>query len=319
MNALVPLASALGLGVLAGTRLYLTVFVVGLLVRFDLLALPLAWRHASALGDTRILILAGLGCAIEFVADKIPWVDSLWDTVHTVIRPVGAALVAASLFSGLDPVYQVALVLLAGGMAFTGHSAKAATRLAVNHSPEPFSNVALSLGEDAASAGALYLLVKHPWLLATAALIFLALFAWLAPRIYRALRAELTALRALWRHWLGRAREPEVTAEDERLLKEMTGGGHAPVVFAAIGTADVRELRNRVGKLFLLDDQAVFLARRWGRRVDRKIGRVVSLEVRRRVLSDELALAGADGRRIRFDLLAGQMERARAEADRYRR
>ena len=94
-------------------------------------------------------------------------------------------------------MYQVLLVLLAGGVAFTGHAAKAATRLAVNHSPEPFSNVAVSLAEDAAVGGGLYLLVKHPWVMAGIAAGFLLLFAWLAPRVFRALRAEWTTFGAL--------------------------------------------------------------------------------------------------------------------------
>ena len=93
-----PLASALGLGMLAGARLYATVFAVGLLLRFNWVTLPTAWQHASVLADTRVLIVAGIACAIEFVADKIPWVDSAWDSIHTFIRPIGAALMASSTF-----------------------------------------------------------------------------------------------------------------------------------------------------------------------------------------------------------------------------
>ena len=168
-----PLASALGLGMLAGARLYATVFAVGLLLRFNWVALPPAWQHASVLADTRVLIVAGIACAVEFVADKIPWVDSAWDSIHTFIRPIGAALMASSLLSNVQPAYQVVLFLLAGGMALSGHSAKAATRLALNHSPEPFTNLALSLGEDAFVAGGLYMVVKHPWVMAVIALRFL--------------------------------------------------------------------------------------------------------------------------------------------------
>jgi len=124
-------------------------------------------------------------------------VDSAWDSIHTFIRPIGAALLTSSLFSNLEPVYQVLLFLLAGGVALSGHSAKAATRLAVNHSPAPFSNIALSLVEDTFVAGGLYMLVKHPWIMAGIVLAFLALFAWLAPRIYRALRAGWRAFGAL--------------------------------------------------------------------------------------------------------------------------
>ena len=206
MDTLSPVASALGLGMLAGIRLYATVLVVGLLLRFGRFPLPPAWHHASVLADTRVLVVAGIACAIEFIADKIPWVDSAWDSIQTVIRPIGAVLLASSLFSNLDPAYQVLLFLLAGGVALTGHSAKATLRLAVNHSPEPFSNIALSLVEDTSVAGGLYLLVMHPWVMAGIALIFLALFAWLAPRIYRTLRAQWALVEALVRNGIGAGR-----------------------------------------------------------------------------------------------------------------
>ena len=148
MDDLLPLASALGLGLLAGARLYATIFAVGMLLRFEWITLPVAWQHASVLADTRVLIVSGAACAIEFIADKIAWVDTAWDSIHIFIRPIGAVLLTSSLFSNLEPVYKVILFLLAGGVALSGHSAKAATRLAVNHSPEPFSNVAVSLVED---------------------------------------------------------------------------------------------------------------------------------------------------------------------------
>src|SRR5512134_447697 len=196
MDTLMPLASALGLGMLAGARLYATVFAVGLLLRLDWIAVPAAWQQTSVLADTRVLVASGIACALEFIADKIPWVDSAWDSIHTFLRPIGAVLVTSSLFSNLEPAYQVLLFLLAGGVAFSGHSAKAATRFAVNHSPEPFTNVAVSLAEDAFVAGGLYMLVKHPWVMAGIVLVFLALFAWLAPRVFRALRAEWAALTA---------------------------------------------------------------------------------------------------------------------------
>jgi hypothetical protein len=318
MDTLIPLASALGLGFLAGARLYATVFAVGLLLRLQWMAPPAGWQHASALADTRILVLSGIACAIEFIADKIPWLDSAWDSIHTFIRPIGAVLVASSLFSGLDPVYQVALVLLAGGMAFSGHSAKAATRLLVNHSPEPFSNVALSLGEDALVAGGLYLLVKHPWALAAGALLFLALFAWLAPRIYRAIRAECTALAAILRHRCGEARKPVLSAAQQSRLSGSFRGRAPRQVFSAIATADLKGLRHAVGTLCLFENEAAFLSRRWGRPVERGFGPLTGIEAHRRLLLDELVLIAADGNRARFDLPAGQLEDARAEAARYR-
>lgn len=243
MDKWFPLASALGLGMLAGARLYATVLTVGLLIRFGWIAVPAAWRDAAALADTRVLIAAGLACAVEFVADKIPWVDSAWDSLHSFIRPIGAALLTSSLFATLDPAYQVLLFLVAGGAALSGHSAKAATRLAVNHSPEPLSNFVVSLAEDAAVLGGLYLLVKHPWILAAIALALLSLIAWLAPRIYRSLRAEWTILGALLRKWFGVARRIELHPAEQPWLAEHGKGrpvGRPLAVIASAGAGAVR-------------------------------------------------------------------------------
>jgi hypothetical protein len=317
MDTLMPLASSLGLGMLAGARLYATVFAIGLLLRFEWITLPAAWQHASVLADTRVLIAAGIACAIEFIADKIPWVDSIWDSVHTFIRPIGAALMTSSLFSNLEPAYKVVLFLMAGGMAFSGHSAKAATRLAVNHSPEPFSNLALSLGEDAFVAGGIYMLVKHPWAMAAIALGFLGVFAWLAPLAYRALRAEWTAFGALLRKWAGKVRQPQFTSIPEPWTARCSETQAPRRVFDVIATADLKGHRNAIGTLCLTGHEAVFFTRRWRRRVERKIGPLVAIEPKKGFLLDELVLVGADGLRVTFDLLAGQFENARDEAIRY--
>ena len=308
-----PLASALGLGMLAGARLYATVLAVGLMLRFDWITLPAAWQHASVLADTRVLIAAGVACAIEFVADKIPWVDSAWDSVHTFIRPIGAALLTSSLFSNLEPVYQLLLLLLAGSVALSGHSAKAATRLAVNHSPEPFSNVAVSLVEDGLVAGGLYVLVKHPWVMAGIVLVFLALFAWLAPRIYRALRAEWITFSALLRSWFGKVRKPQLTSAQQQWLSEHSSDQAPRRLFAAIATADMKGLSNFVGTLCLSDREAVFFSRKWGRLVARQISPLLSFETREKFLLDELVLTTEGGARTQFDLLAGQLESALIE------
>jgi len=314
MDVLTPLASALGLGVLAGARLYATVFAVGLLLRLHWIALPSAWQHASVLSDTPVLILSGAACVIEFLADKIPWLDSAWDAVHTFIRPIGAVLLTSSLFGDVPPLYKMLLFLLAGGVALSGHSVKAATRLAVNHSPEPFTNVALSLGEDAFVAGGLYLLVKHPWVLAAIALAVVALAAWLMPRIYRALRAEMAAFRACVRKWRGEVENPRLTQQQEEWVARNCAG-RVRRLFAVIATGDLNGCRNAIGTLCLAGNDAVFFSQRWRRTVERKTGPLMAIEAKRGLLVDRLVLVGADGKRIRFDLLAGQVDRARDEAE----
>jgi hypothetical protein len=206
------------------------------------------------------------------------------------------------------------LFLLAGGMAFSGHSAKAATRLAVNHSPEPFSNIALSLGEDVFVAGGLYMLVKHPWVMAGIAIGFLVLVAWLAPRIYRALGAEKAALFTLLRYWAGEARQPQLDSVQERWLAEHSFVDKPRRLFAVIANGDVKVPRNAVGTLCLTGTEAVFFFRRWRRPVEKEIGPIVAIEPKRGFLVDGLVLLGVDGQRTRFDLLAGQLEKARDEA-----
>jgi hypothetical protein len=317
METLLPLASALGLGMLAGARLYATVLAVGLLLRLEWVSLPAPWQHASVLTDTRVLVVAGVACVIEFVADKIPWVDSAWDSIHTFIRPIGAALLTSSLFSNVDPVYRVLLFLLAGGVALSGHSAKAATRLAVNHSPEPFTNLVVSLAEDAAVPAGVYLLVKHPWIMAGIALVFLSLFAWLAPKIYRALRAEWTTFGALVRSWFGETRKAQLRPDEQRWLEEHWKDRAPRQWFAVIASADLKSLRNRVGTLCLAGSAAVFFTRKWGRLVARQIEPLASIEVEDGLLVDEVVLVTAHGLRKRLTLLAGQLESAREEVKRY--
>lgn len=310
MESFAPLASALGLGLLAGARLYATVFAIGLALRLEWITVPTTWQHASVLADTRVLIASGIACVIEFIADKIPWVDSAWDSVHTFIRPIGAALVASSLFSNLSPAHQVLLFLLAGGVAFTGHSAKAATRLAVNHSPEPFSNVAVSLTEDAFVAGGLYLLLEHPWVAAGIAVAFLLLFALLAPPIFRALRAEWTALKAAAGSLFGTSPEPSLSEANNRWLDANYPGRQQGLLFSVIATCDVKGMRNAHGTLCIVGPDAVFFTRRWFRPVRRVIGRVVGSETREGLLVDRLILTLAEGARVNFSLPAGQIDKA---------
>jgi hypothetical protein len=156
------LGSALGLGWLAGIRLYATVLAVGLALRFHLLHLSAGMEHLNVLADWRVLTVAGIAFVAEFFADKIPYLDSAWDAVHTFIRPVGAAVLAATALGDLDPALRTSLAILVGGVALTSHSGKAATRAIVNHSPEPFSNVALSFLEDAIVPAGVWLATAHP-------------------------------------------------------------------------------------------------------------------------------------------------------------
>src|SRR2546428_9931661 len=153
MEKLSLLGVALGLACLAGINLYLTVFVTGLAIHFHLITLAAAYQSLEVLGEPVIIIISGILYLLEFFADKIPWLDSAWDAVHTVIRPIGGALLAVQVLGHPSPAFTVIVTLLAGGTSLVTHTAKAATCLATNTSPEPFSNIGLSLGEDAAVPG----------------------------------------------------------------------------------------------------------------------------------------------------------------------
>src|SRR5581483_8845580 len=147
LAATIPFAFASGLNV------YATVAVLGLASHYHLVTLPDQFRAF----DHPVVIAAAIAMyLVEFVADKIPWVDSLWDAVHTVVRPVGGALVAVSALGDASPTAQALAALLGGSVAMTTHLTKAGARAAANTSPEPFSNWALSLLEDAFAVGLSY-------------------------------------------------------------------------------------------------------------------------------------------------------------------
>lgn len=189
----------MGLALASGVRLYSTILAVGLGIRFGFLDIPARLGHLSVLAETPVLVIAGLIYVVEFVADKIPWVDTLWDTVHTFIRPLGAAIIAATALGSVDPGVRLAAVLLSGAVAFSGHAAKAGTRLAVNQSPEPFSNIGLSLAEDGLVAGGVWLAFAHPLVALSVVLIALALIVWLLPKVIRLFRRQAQRIRGLFR------------------------------------------------------------------------------------------------------------------------
>jgi Domain of unknown function (DUF4126) len=142
------LAFALGAGSLAGVNLYLTTFLTGIVLRFKWLQLHESFSSLEVLSSDAVLITSAALYLIEFFADKIPWIDSIWDTLHTLIRPLGGALLAYSSLGQVDTNLQVIGALLAGSLALSTHTLKTTSRLAINHSPEPFSNIIVSILED---------------------------------------------------------------------------------------------------------------------------------------------------------------------------
>ncbi len=189
MDTLQLLGSTFGLSFLAGVRLYATILALGLGIRFGLFHLPAALHGLEVLAHPAVLILAGVAYLAEFVSDKIPWFDSLWDSVHTFIRPIGAALLGAAALGDMDPALRVGLAIVCGGIALTSHASKAATRVVANHSPEPFSNIALSLAGDVAAPAGVWVAMNHPVVALVAVICALVVIAFLARFIAKKFRS----------------------------------------------------------------------------------------------------------------------------------
>jgi hypothetical protein len=162
MGAVQLIGVAASLSLLAGWRLYACIVAAGLAMRFGLLQLPQQVHALDVLANPWVIGVAAVGAVAELFADKVMWLDSLWDGVHTLIRPLGGALLAMAVVDPADPTWQVVVFLLGGGAALLSHGAKAGARAVVNTSPEPVSNIVASTAEDVLSAGGLWLALAHP-------------------------------------------------------------------------------------------------------------------------------------------------------------
>ena len=188
MDAVELIALASSISLLAGWRLYLVTLVTGLAMKIGWIALPDQLHALDVLASNWILAIAALGTLAEFFADKIAWVDSAWDAIHSVVRPLGGALLSLAIIDAGDPGWQVASFLLGGAAAFTAHAGKAGARTLVNASPEPFSNIAVSTAEDVTTAGLLALAIANPIAAALIAAILVILSLWLVLAARRALK-----------------------------------------------------------------------------------------------------------------------------------
>ncbi|WP_296678433.1 DUF4126 domain-containing protein [Novosphingobium sp.] len=173
---------------LAGWRLYLCVLATGLAMRFGVLPLPEHLASLQVLANPWVMGVAGLAAFLEFFADKVIWLDTIWDTIHTLIRPLGGALLALAVVDPSDPATQAIAFILGGGASLLAHGGKASARAVVNTSPEPFSNVAVSAVEDVATTGLLYLAYSHPVVAGMVAFVLLVLAVALMVIAWRVLR-----------------------------------------------------------------------------------------------------------------------------------
>lgn len=190
------LSLALGTAWTSGINLYATVTVLGLLQKFGATKLP---GGLEVLDNWVIIGVAGGLFIVEFVADKVPYVDSVWDVIHTFIRIPAGAIVAYAATTDLDPSITVTATLLGGGLAFASHGTKAAARVGANFSPEPVSNWLLSLIEDVIAIVGAILAVFAPMIIAGILIIFVLFFLWFFPKVFRAVRKLFRAVAAFFR------------------------------------------------------------------------------------------------------------------------
>lgn len=185
MDVITTLGRTLGFSLAAGVNLYATVAILGLAARFGWVNLP---EQYQAFNNDWLIGAAVVMYLLEFFADKVPYVDTLWDIVHTAIRPVGGALIAVTTLGDASPGTQALIALLGGTVAASSHLTKTSTRAAANASPEPFSNWFLSLGEDVFVVGLGYLAMAHPLAALIVGTVLLAVIASFAVVIIRTVR-----------------------------------------------------------------------------------------------------------------------------------
>ncbi len=320
MHTLETLCTALGFATLSGLNLYLVVFVAGLSIQQGWVDISTTYPDLAILGDPVVVTLAGVLFCLQFFSDKVPWVDSLWDSVHTLIRPVGGALLAITTLGPTNPVFEVSIGLLAGGASLVVHNFKAGTRLVLNASPEPVSNIVASVSEDAAVLAGLGLMYVHPLVAALLFLGFIGASLYLTPKLFRRVKAFFW----LWTHKLlsfGVSGERELsnaglTASEIQKLSLALGGRKAdpewstPVV---IGRA--KRFPGFVSMTFgriIVESSCPgvihFVGRSWWRHYHVKFA-LAGLEIIRehRFLSEDVVFFDTeDGRRLVFKLAANR-------------
>lgn len=186
MDPISSIALASGLSWASGFRLYATVFIVGLLAKFSMVALP---DSLSILSHPAVLWTAGILAMIEFIADKVPYIDSAWDSIQTFIRIPLGALLAMGAMNSSDPIIATVAALVGGSITGMTHATKTGSRALINTSPEPVSNVATSVAEDTVWLAGGWLALVHPSVFIGVLLIFIMLMLWLLPKLWRGIKS----------------------------------------------------------------------------------------------------------------------------------
>jgi len=192
MGTIESLSLAMGTAWTSGINLYATVAALGIANRLEMIHLP---PNLEVLSHPGVIAIACIMYVIEFVADKVPYVDTGWDILHTFIRVPAGAILAARSLGDMNPALELMALLGGGAIALAAHGTKATARLAINASPEPFSNWVASFTEDITVLGGVWLMFNHPIVMMILVSAFLALIVWLIPKIFRLAKRGFQALR----------------------------------------------------------------------------------------------------------------------------
>jgi hypothetical protein len=201
----------MGVAWASGINLYAAILVLGLLGATGNMTLP---PDLEILAHPAVIAAAGLMYLVEFVADKMPGVDTGWDTVHTFIRIPAGALLAAGAVGEVNPAIALAAAIVGGGIAAGTHATKSGTRVIINTSPEPFSNWVASLVEDFVVIAGLWTALNYPWLFIGLLIVFIILMIWLLPKLWRGIKKVFAFVARLFGHKTG-----DVVAQDDRPIE----------------------------------------------------------------------------------------------------
>ena len=288
------LISSLGLSFASGVNLYATILVVGVAQRYGFIEnLP---GPLQAFSNPWILGIAGCLYAVEFLVDKFPFVATVWDAVHTLIRPLGGALIALAAAHEMSPLGQAAAMLVGGSVALGTHSTKAGFRMLANTAPEPTTHSLISVAEDLGVFGLAMLALTYPWLALGVMIACVGILAYLAPTIWRMLRFLLSCT---W-GWLAAAfgMLPHQSREAPQWLKNQLVKDHVPLervrIYRAFSRTNAGGPRYGIGFLTLAGDDVLFAREGMFRNTLQRLGPADSLSVRGGAVCD--TVVSRDGR-----------------------
>lgn len=217
------LALSMGAAWASGINLYAALVMMGLMGASGNMVLP---EQLQILSNPLVIGAAGLMYMVEFVADKMPGVDTAWDSLHTFIRIPAGAMLAAGAVGELAPAVELAAAIIGGGVAATSHVTKAGSRVLINTSPEPFSNWAASIGEDLVVLGGLYTALSHPWVFLVLLVLFLLLAVWIIPKLWRGIKTVFRGLGRL----LGINKPPQPAVNSQVVGQESATPSNPPAL-----------------------------------------------------------------------------------------